>query len=262
MSRSPGESRGPVRVEHLIILTFPKKVDPETQEGALALFQKYQQAKFPPRSISLIEVAAKDVQSKTAQKNVLDGKFEKSDSEDDLVYKVVKGQELVGGRVSSEVAGSSNVGIYIICHGYGRKPTVFEAQASSMKTNQENWSKNSATALAKMLKRLGITRLRKLSLLMCGCVDAGGDPLFVTILAREIRKEVSGSDFVVAGYDDYVSVVSTGETAGRKLVGPSKGLAKGSSENEQHKCIYWVSQGATTRVPPNWSGEGQWSDKA
>jgi hypothetical protein len=127
-----------------------------------------------------------------------------------------------------------------------------------------------AKALRKLFQALGVTRIRKLSILMCGTSDARGlgegDPLFVTVLGRTLRATIPGEvgvtgDFVIAGYDDYVSVVSGDDPhAGRKKVGQSKVLAKGSDENKLHKRTYWVTGNGTMRMKPGWSGPGQWSD--
>lgn len=239
-----------MRVDHLVIVTFPKqgpKCDYETVKGAEALYKRYTtRVDNRPLSARIVEVWDNAWRRKAPDLGTFAGG-------------TAAGHQVVAGQpINQEVANSDNVGVYIICHGHGNKPVVFGGQGSAMRLDSLSQS-DLAAAMAGLLSGLGLTKVRKLCLLKCGTsCNLEQDPNFLLAMANALAEGLA-SPPQVAAWDDYVSVVSEGEHLGQKLVQNKDTLASANpSINNAHKAVaVWV-EGKYKVRPLVDSG---WSDK-
>ncbi|WP_035056432.1 hypothetical protein [Andreprevotia chitinilytica] len=240
-------------VDHVLIIAFPKqgeKGDPETMRGARALHHKYAQRKSTPQSCRVITVWHNNFKKSGTLDDPLKSNFTHNNT---LDYQCEIGNALVDGKVEQAVAESNNVGVYIICHGHGNRPTIFGGQGSAMRV--DGWKMSDmASAIANLLYELGIRNIRKLCLLMCGISgDSSGDPLFISMLPTAIHSKL-GTSPIMAGYDSYVSIFHKTENDdyGRKMVESIDKFPSKTPELKIHKKFYVYNNGVK-EVRSGWS---------
>ncbi|HEY7335460.1 MAG TPA: hypothetical protein VH639_11300 [Bryobacteraceae bacterium] len=249
-----------MRVEHLVIVTFPKRGDAETEGLGNALYDRYvKRQQFRPRTASVIRFPPNQFRNDST----LD-KFKNTMPS----FDVLKGTAPSG---SSAVQTSDNVGAYIVCHGYTRRPLILGAQYSSGRC--QSWPpEDYASVMANLLYGLGLRKLRKVCLMVCGTEEAhsSGDPRLAEVLSVALAKKMD-SPPAVAGYDGYISAFWNKEDTdfpnapeaqtGKKIIKISnKGNDKrvlASENRDAVKSIKFVSINGKTATLAS-SG---WSDK-
>jgi hypothetical protein len=185
----------------LIILTFPKRGDLETEGVGKSIYDKYMaRTKFKPKTARVIRFPANQFRNENTLAKI--NAADRTMPTIDVVY-----GSLTGGHVEEEVSNSDNVGVYLACHGYGRRPTIFGAQYSAGRVN--DWEPSDySMAIANVLDGLGLRKIRKICLIICGTEEknSSGDPRLIESLSAAL-KEKMGAAPMIAGYDDYISTL-------------------------------------------------------
>jgi hypothetical protein len=250
-----------MRVEHLVIVTFPKRSDFETEGVGKSLYDRYtNREKFRPKTACIIRFPA--------------NQFRNEESLEKFATKLPTYDLVAGAKPNSDVQVSENVGVFLVCHGYSRRPIILGAQYSSQRCDK--WQPvEYADTIAAILYGLGLRKIRKLCLMVCGTESSGssGDPRLAEVLSVALAKKM-GSPPAVAGYDGYISTLwseeldpdfpeakAKGLPMGAKLVkvnqGGSEKRSLASANLAKVRSIKFVCINGKTTI----LAESGWSDK-
>lgn len=230
-----------MRVDHLVIInlcdSFDNTIQTEDREAALGLYDKHfdRTDGHKPNKQWLIEV--NNTQESGDAKQLIENTH----------YRVVK-----GGPLPASID-TGNTGVYLVFHAKSSSdPNIFGVKSLGKAENKSTQAKR----LVSTLTRLGIKKIKKLSLMACNVTNnkTAGSKNFLVAVGKVLEDWPKEARPMIAGYDSFVY----GSKSGKKYQDMKNTPMTGSG----HKQVWVYKSGLVGGGYKNVNLEKSgWSDK-